>query len=156
MLTIAAIITAAALTGILSTSPVLVYAEDTGTSTDQDMRQKNVGSGDSLNFNCAQNLIRAGVDEQACATFPMPIKVPIEKCLADTQWDVTLQEPFLQFPGVPGSPVILPSGTILCLPDGLGFQQATISGSDSIFGVNVIAKDPNVPCAVPGVPSSKC
>jgi hypothetical protein len=30
------------------------------------VRQKNVGSGDSLNFNCGQNLYKAGVDEQAC------------------------------------------------------------------------------------------
>jgi hypothetical protein len=66
MLTIAAIIAAAALTGILSTAPMTVYADETETSTDQSIKQKNVGSGDSVNFNCAQNLIEAGVDEQDC------------------------------------------------------------------------------------------
>ena len=68
MLTIAAIVTAAALTGLFATSPS-AYAEDgdsSETSTDQSVKQKNVGSGDSLNFNCAQNLIKAGVGEQAC------------------------------------------------------------------------------------------
>jgi hypothetical protein len=65
MLTIAAIMAAAVLTGILVTTPVLVYGDDTETSTDQDVRQKNVGSGDSVNFNCAQNLIKASVGEQA-------------------------------------------------------------------------------------------
>jgi hypothetical protein len=29
-------------------------------------KQKNVGSGDSANFNCTQNLIKAGVGQQAC------------------------------------------------------------------------------------------
>jgi hypothetical protein len=58
MLAIAAIITAAALTGIFSTTPMEAYAGDgdeSETSTDQSMKQKNLGSGDSLNFNCAQN-----------------------------------------------------------------------------------------------------
>jgi hypothetical protein len=70
MLTIAAIVTAAALTGLFATSP-LAYAEDRGgdeskTSTDQSVKQKNTGSGDSANFNCGENLIKAGVDEQEC------------------------------------------------------------------------------------------
>ena len=69
MLTIAAIVTAAALTGIFSTSPMAAYAGDgdsSETSTDQSVKQKNTGSGDSANFNCGENLIKAGVDEQEC------------------------------------------------------------------------------------------
>ena len=64
----AAILTAAALTGILSTAPMMVYADsdESETSTDQSVKQKNTGSDDSLNFNCGQNLIKAGVGEQAC------------------------------------------------------------------------------------------
>ena len=70
MLTIAAIVTSAALVGLFATSP-LAYAEDRGgdsseTSTDQSVKQKNTGSGDSANFNCGENLIKAGVDEQEC------------------------------------------------------------------------------------------
>ena len=70
MLTIAAIVTAAALTGLFATSP-LAYAEDRGgdeseTSTDQSVKQKNTGSGDSANFNCGENLIKAGVEDQEC------------------------------------------------------------------------------------------
>ena len=68
MLTIAAIVTAAALTGLFATSP-LAYAEDgdsSETSTDQSVKQKNTGSGDSANFNCGENLIKAGVGEQEC------------------------------------------------------------------------------------------
>jgi hypothetical protein len=47
---------AAALTGLFATSPS-AYAEDRGgdeskTSTDQSVKQKNTGSGDSANFNC--------------------------------------------------------------------------------------------------------
>ena len=68
MLTIAAIVTAAALTGLFATSPS-AYAEDgdsSETSTDQSVKQKNTGSGDSANFNCGENLIKAGVDDQEC------------------------------------------------------------------------------------------
>jgi hypothetical protein len=68
MAAIAAIVTAAALTGILSTAPIVVYADESDTSTNQSIAQKNVGSGDSVNFNCAQNLIKARVGQQACGT----------------------------------------------------------------------------------------
>jgi hypothetical protein len=55
----------------------LAYAQDTPeedpatgdtstTSTDQSVKQKNTGSGDSANFNCGENLIEAGVDDQEC------------------------------------------------------------------------------------------
>ena len=70
MLAIAAIITAAALTGIFSATPMAAYAggdgDESETSTDQHIKQKNTGSGDSANFNCGENLIKAGVDEQEC------------------------------------------------------------------------------------------
>ncbi|MFY9565731.1 MAG: hypothetical protein WAQ29_05225 [Nitrososphaeraceae archaeon] len=69
LLTIAAIVTAAALTGIFSTTPMAAYASDgdsSETNTDQDLKQKNTGTGDSTNFNCGQNLIKAGVGEQDC------------------------------------------------------------------------------------------
>ena len=68
MLTIAAILTAAALTGIFSTS---AFAYDGGdeseTNTEQKLKQKNVGSGDSTNFNCGENDIKSGlIDAQLC------------------------------------------------------------------------------------------
>jgi hypothetical protein len=66
MSTIAAIMAVAALTGILVTAPMTVYADETETSTDQSLAQKNLGSGDSANFNCDENLIKAGVNEQEC------------------------------------------------------------------------------------------
>jgi hypothetical protein len=81
---IAAVLMAAVLAGLFATSP-LAYAEDrdrdkdnhddrdkdkggdeSKTSTDQSVKQKNTGSGDSANFNCGENLIKAGVDEQEC------------------------------------------------------------------------------------------
>jgi hypothetical protein len=61
---IAAILAAAALSVIATP---LAYAQDTSeTSTDQHVKQKNVGSGESTNVNCGQNLIKAGVEEQEC------------------------------------------------------------------------------------------
>ena len=42
-------------------------AGDTSTtSTDQNVKQKNTGSGESTNFNCGENLIKAGVEDQEC------------------------------------------------------------------------------------------
>jgi hypothetical protein len=69
LLAIAAIVTGAVLTGIFSTTPMAAYASDgdsSETNTDQDLKQKNTGTGDSTNFNCGQNLIKAGVGEQEC------------------------------------------------------------------------------------------
>lgn len=55
ILTIAAILTAVALIGIFSTS---AFAYDGGdeseTNTQQVLKQKNVGSGESTNFNCGE------------------------------------------------------------------------------------------------------
>ena len=61
---IAAILAAAALSVIAAP---LAYAQDTSeTTTDQSIKQKNVGSGESVNFNCAQNLYKAGVEQSEC------------------------------------------------------------------------------------------
>jgi hypothetical protein len=58
MLTVAAIVTAAVLTGMFATSP-LAYAGGDGdsseTNTDQEIKQKNVGSGWVEQNNCAFN-----------------------------------------------------------------------------------------------------
>jgi hypothetical protein len=56
-----AVLAAAALTGILSSTPMAVYAFEGGdeseTNTEQEIRQKNAGSGESLNSNLGINLI---------------------------------------------------------------------------------------------------
>ena len=74
LLTIAAILTAATLTGIFSTS---AFAYDDGgdeseTNTQQVLKQKNVGSGESTNFNCGENSIASGlIDAQICGTLDL-------------------------------------------------------------------------------------
>ena len=72
---IAAILAAAALSVIATP---LAYAQDateeedpatgdvSATATGQNVQQKNTGSGESTNFNCGQNLIKAGVEDQEC------------------------------------------------------------------------------------------
>jgi hypothetical protein len=66
-LAIASVLMAAALTGIFSTS---AYATDggdySGTNTEQEIKQKNVGSGDSTNNNCALNSIDSATATVAC------------------------------------------------------------------------------------------
>ena len=61
---IAAILAATALSVIATP---LAFAQDTSeTTTDQSVKQKNIGSGESINSNCGQNLYKAGADEQEC------------------------------------------------------------------------------------------
>jgi hypothetical protein len=112
MLTIAAILAAALLTGIFSATPLATYAEDDDhdeddydkdhdddngdrdngdrdngdrdngsgdtsiTNTEQALSQDNVGSNNSTNFNCGQNLINSPNVDQSCRSGPEPI-VPI-------------------------------------------------------------------------------
>ena len=54
-LAIAVVLTAAALTGILSTNPIAYAQDESETNTEQSIAQKNVGSGESTNNNCAWN-----------------------------------------------------------------------------------------------------
>jgi hypothetical protein len=73
---IAAILAAAALSVIASPLAYAQMEEPNGedpragdtstTSTDQNVKQKNTGSGESVNFNCGENLIKAGVEDQEC------------------------------------------------------------------------------------------
>jgi hypothetical protein len=69
---IAAILAATALSVIATP---LAYAQDmpdettragdtSTTSTDQNVKQKNTGSGESRNFNCGENLTKAGVEDR--------------------------------------------------------------------------------------------
>jgi hypothetical protein len=69
---IAAVLAATVLTGVFATSP-LAHASDGGdeseTNTEQKLKQKNVGSGESTNFNCGENSIEGGaIDAQLCGT----------------------------------------------------------------------------------------
>ena len=65
-LTIATVLMAAALTGILSTSPIAFAQDESETNTEQEIKQKNVGSGNSINNNCALNSIDSAAATVAC------------------------------------------------------------------------------------------
>ena len=64
MLTIAAILVAALLTGFLSTP--MAYADESETSTEQELKQKNIGSGASTNTNCGSNSIDSAIAITLC------------------------------------------------------------------------------------------
>ena len=67
---ITAVLMAAAITGIFSTT---AYAQDESeTNTEQSIAQKNVGSGESINTNCALN----SIDSLAATCTLLPIKLP--------------------------------------------------------------------------------
>ena len=54
-----AVLAASILAVVAITTPFAYASEDvySGTETEQEIKQKNVGSGDSTNFNCGQNSI---------------------------------------------------------------------------------------------------
>ena len=65
-LAIATVLMAAALTGILSTSPIAFAQDESETNTEQEIKQKNVASGESTNNNCALNSIDSAAATVAC------------------------------------------------------------------------------------------
>jgi hypothetical protein len=72
-ITIASVLMAAALAGILSTNPIALAqlippGDSSATNTEQEIKQKNVGSGESTNNNCALN----SIDTTAAATVACP------------------------------------------------------------------------------------
>ena len=76
IIAIAAVLAAALLTGIFSTTTMAVYADEehgydgdgdsSETSTEQELKQKNVGSGESTNDNCGTNSIDGGLALAIC------------------------------------------------------------------------------------------
>ena len=68
-LAIATVLVAAALIGITSTNPTAFAQDESETNTEQEIKQKNVGSGESTNNNCALN----SIDTTAAATVACPI-----------------------------------------------------------------------------------
>ena len=68
---IAAILAATALPVIATPLAYAQLMEDPNgdtstTSTDQSVKQKNTGSGESFNSNCGQNVYKSGVEDQEC------------------------------------------------------------------------------------------
>ena len=82
-LAIAAVLTAAALTGILSTNPIAFAQDESATNTEQEIKQENVGSGESTNNNCALNSIDTTAATVAC---------PVTSVLPSTTLEDTLEE----------------------------------------------------------------
>ena len=72
-LAIATVLTAVALTGILTTNPIAFAQDESETNTEQEIKQKNVGSGESTNNNCALNSIDATGTGQGGANVACPI-----------------------------------------------------------------------------------
>jgi hypothetical protein len=69
-LVVALVLMAAALTGILSTNPIAFAQDESATNTEQEIKQKNVGSGESTNNNCALNSIDSAAATVACPVTP--------------------------------------------------------------------------------------
>ena len=67
-LAIATVLLTAALTGIFSTSAYATYegGDESETNTEPQIKQKNVGSGNSINNNCALNSIDSAAATVAC------------------------------------------------------------------------------------------
>jgi hypothetical protein len=79
-LAIATILMAAVLTGILSTNPIAFAQDESATNTEQEIAQKNVGTGESTNNNNALNSIDTAA---ATITSPVIVEPPKGNCLTD-------------------------------------------------------------------------
>jgi hypothetical protein len=67
------IATILAATALFVIATPLAYAQDTSeTSTDQEIKQKNVGSGDSNNNNCAKNVLESSTTDTECQSNNAP------------------------------------------------------------------------------------
>ena len=77
VLTIAAL-AAVLVAGVFATTQ-LAFADESETKTKQEIKQKNVGSGDSTNVNCADNDIGGAIEVDPDAEFP-----PIDAQLCGT------------------------------------------------------------------------
>ena len=77
----AAVLAATLVAGVFATTPMAAYAggdydggDSSETNTEQKIKQKNVGSGASTNFNCADNDINSGeIDVQLCGTVALDL-----------------------------------------------------------------------------------
>ena len=72
-LAIATVLVAAALIGITSTNPTAFAQDESETNTEQEIKQKNVGSGESTNNNCALNSIDGTGTGQGGAVVDCPV-----------------------------------------------------------------------------------
>ena len=86
ILTIAAL-AAVLVAGVFATTPMAAYAggdygDSSETKTEQKIKQKNVGSGDSTNVNCADNDINSAtdIDAQVCGTADLRPWAPHDMC----------------------------------------------------------------------------
>ena len=70
---IVAVLMAAASTGIFSTNPIAFAQDESETNTEQEIKQKNVGSGESTNNNCALNSIDSAAATVACPVTSVPV-----------------------------------------------------------------------------------
>jgi hypothetical protein len=84
MLTVAAVLAATLVAGVFATTPMAAYAggDSSETSTEQKIKQKNFGSGDSTNVNCADQDIHGATtedgllpetDAQVCGTLDVDV-----------------------------------------------------------------------------------
>ena len=71
-LAIVTVLMAAVLTGILSTNLIAFAQDESETNTEQEIKQKNVGSGESINNNCALNSIDSAAATVQCRLPPDP------------------------------------------------------------------------------------
>ena len=65
-----AVLAVSILSVVAITTPLAYAGEDdvySGTETEQELKQKNVGSGESVNDNCGQNLIDSAAGFTTCA-----------------------------------------------------------------------------------------
>ena len=89
------------------------------------MKQKNTGSGDSASFNCDENLIKAGVNEQECNGVDLE-PATLSVCKVEGSAFLTAEEFLFTVTGNDPSPAQFP-GNPNCVDVSIGPGEYTVS-----------------------------
>jgi hypothetical protein len=68
---ITAVLAVSVLAVVAITTPFAYASTESETETEQKLKQSNVGSGESFNHNCGQNLINSAYGITTCAAAPL-------------------------------------------------------------------------------------
>jgi hypothetical protein len=107
----------------LSPLPISAYSDDSETNTEQRLKQKNVGSGESSNFNCGENLIDSAMSA-ICLAEPPPETATLSVC-KETSIENTSPEDF-DFTVTGGDPAEF-QGSANCVDVEIGPGEYTVS-----------------------------
>jgi hypothetical protein len=109
--------------------------DESDTDTEQRLRQKNLGSGESTNFSCAENLITSASDSIECIPSGPAAPTPPPP------------QPFTISGAVIGTFTCVETVSVSAFTDAAGEEDGTVTGA---FGINVVNQGSTFTVSVTG------